>query len=173
MAYLALVRPMLEYGATVWDSQYKTDIDKLERIQARAARFIKQDYRSMEPGCVGRMLTELELPSLQFRRRNLRLTTMYKVVGGLVPAMPPHLFFTEKPANKRQVRAKKFEEYQASNIITRAATNNTKPFIVPKSKTEQYKNSFFVQTVIDWNQLEDVIVTADSVESFKTKVGIH
>ena len=32
-------------------------------------------------------------------------------------------------------------------------TNNTRCFIVPTAHTEQFKNSFFVKTIADWNQL--------------------
>ena len=42
---------------------------------------------------------------------------------------------------------------------------------LPFSKTEQYKNSFFVRTVADWNKLEDTVVTADSVTAFSSAVG--
>ena len=42
---------------------------------------------------------------------------------------------------------------------------------IPDSKTEQYKNSFFVRTVADWNKLEDTVVTADSVTAFSSAVG--
>ena len=42
---------------------------------------------------------------------------------------------------------------------------------IPVSKTEQYKNSFFVRTVADWNKLEDTVVTADSVTAFSSAVG--
>jgi len=42
---------------------------------------------------------------------------------------------------------------------------------IPDSKTEQYKNSFFVRTVADWNKLEDIAVTADSVTAFSSAVG--
>ena len=46
---------------------------------------------------------------------------------------------------------------------------------IPDSKTEQYnyKNSFFVRTVADWNKLEDTVVTltADSVTAFLSAVG--
>ena len=37
--------------------------------------------------------------------------------------------------------------------------------------SEQYKSSFFVRTVADWNQLEDTVVTADSVTAFSSAVG--
>lgn len=42
--YLSIVRPILEYGCSVWDPSTKANIDALERIQARAARFVTGDY---------------------------------------------------------------------------------------------------------------------------------
>ena len=42
---------------------------------------------------------------------------------------------------------------------------------IPDSKTERYKNPFFVKTVTDWNKLEDTVVTADSVTAFSSAVG--
>ncbi|XP_074649597.1 uncharacterized protein LOC141904816 [Tubulanus polymorphus] len=64
-AYLALVRPILEYGASVWDPHVRSDIDHLERIQKQAARFITQDYKSREPGCITKMLNRLCIPTLR------------------------------------------------------------------------------------------------------------
>ena len=43
-AYIALVRSTLEYGSVVWDPHLQKDIDKLEKVQRKAARFIKRDY---------------------------------------------------------------------------------------------------------------------------------
>jgi len=170
LAYLALIRPILEYGSAVWDSHYKTDIERIERIQNRAARFIKQDYRSRDPGCITTMLHDLQLPSLQDRRRQLRLTQMYKVVEKLVPAMPPDHFFQPKPAHKRQIKSRTYADCVTSNIVDRSASNNSKSFIVPHCNTDQYKHSFFVQTVLDWNQLDDSVVSAKTVECFKSRL---
>jgi hypothetical protein len=39
---------------------------------------------------------------------------------------------------------------------------------IPSNKTHQFSNSFFVKTLIDWNHLEDSVVCATSVESFKS-----
>ena len=61
-AYIALVRSVLEYGATVCDPYLKQDINKLERIQRQAACFITKDYRSREPGCIENTLKKLQLP---------------------------------------------------------------------------------------------------------------
>ena len=38
IAYLTLVRPIMEYATSVWDPYYNTDIYKLEKVQRRAAR---------------------------------------------------------------------------------------------------------------------------------------
>ena len=61
IVYLALVRSVLEYSAVVWDSHQQRGFDKLEDVQRRAARFIKQ-YRSRQPGSITKMLKDLNLP---------------------------------------------------------------------------------------------------------------
>ena len=82
-AYIALVRAVLEYGAIVWDPYHRGDIDKLEQIQHRAARFITADYRSRHPGSVTTMLTNLNFDTLDNRRRDQRrLKCMYRTVRG-------------------------------------------------------------------------------------------
>nr|KAG5695054.1 hypothetical protein BaRGS_032547 [Batillaria attramentaria] len=82
-AYLALVRPLLEYGAIIWDPYLKQDADKMERIQRNAVRFISRDYRSTTPGFVTGLLKKYKLHTLQERREQLRLTFFFKVVEGL------------------------------------------------------------------------------------------
>ena len=39
-----------------------------------------------------------------------------------------------------------------------------------KVHTEQYKNSFFVRTVSEWNQLEESHIRAETVNSFREAV---
>ena len=39
--------------------------------------------------------------------------------------------------------------------------------MIGNSKTEQLKQSFFVRTVVEWNQLDTQVVHADSVESLR------
>ncbi len=46
-AYLALVRPHLEYAAPVWSPHFNTDITKVENIQKRAARWIMGQDNSL------------------------------------------------------------------------------------------------------------------------------
>ena len=81
-AYLALVRSKMECDSVIWDPYTKQDISKLENVQRSAARFIMKDYHSRQEGSVTEMLNKLNLPSLQDRRRDQRLTLMYKVVEG-------------------------------------------------------------------------------------------
>ena len=65
-AYKTLVRPIMEYTATVWDPLTQANIDSMEAIQRRAARFILRCYRNTSS--VSNMIGELRWPSLQDRR---------------------------------------------------------------------------------------------------------
>ena len=56
-AYLSLLRSNLEYAATIWDPNYVRDIDSLEQVQRRAARFTTGDYHTTSS--VTAMLAEL------------------------------------------------------------------------------------------------------------------
>eukprot|EP00745_Piridium_sociabile_P040062 TRINITY_DN76314_c0_g1_i2.p1 TRINITY_DN76314_c0_g1~~TRINITY_DN76314_c0_g1_i2.p1 ORF type:complete len:1167 (+),score=240.29 TRINITY_DN76314_c0_g1_i2:25-3525(+) len=154
-AYIALVRSTLEYASVVWDPYYQGDIDQLERIQHRAARFITGDYKSRNPGCVSEMLGKLHLPSLQERRHDKRLSLLFRVVEGSVPGLPPVSFITEQKRNKRRIIPKQFADCVASNIIIRSARQNSRPLKVPEGTTEEFKNSYFVRSVVDWNNLSD------------------
>jgi hypothetical protein len=66
-AYISLVRSTLEYGSIIWDPYLQCDIDRLEKVQRKGARFITIDYKSRDLGCVTRMLTELDIITLQDR----------------------------------------------------------------------------------------------------------
>ena len=89
---LCSVSSVLEYGSTVWDPYYVKDINRIEKIQRQAVRFISGDYATREPGCISKMLKDQDLPSLQDRRMAARLTFFHKVVEGLVPAISPDAF---------------------------------------------------------------------------------
>ena len=141
------------------------DIDKLQRLQNRGARFITQDFKSRETGCVTEMQRKLNLISLQERRKHLRLTLMFKVVAGLVPALPSDHFFTPEK-NKRKVQAKQFPDCAASNIVENSVRNNLKCFQVPSGTSEEFRYSFFHRTIIEWNHLDDAAVNITSPVAF-------
>ena len=66
LAYTSIVRPLLEYGSAVWDPYLQKEIQSIEMVQRRAARWVKSDYRYNSS--VTSMLADLQWPSLQHRR---------------------------------------------------------------------------------------------------------
>ena len=118
--------------------------------------------------CFTNAQLDLELvPLLQERRKQLRLTFMFKVVEGVMPAIPSSSYFEPVP-NKRRIRAIRFIEFEEStNIMTSHELNNNKCFSTKRCNTNIYRNSFFVRTVHDWNQLDNSTVSVTSVEAFR------
>ena len=140
-AYLALVRPKPEYGSVVWDPYLKNDIDRASRDQQPQS---SQVTTSPDMRDVTNMFDDLNLFSLEERRRQQRLMFLYKVVKGHVPAINiDHYLRAQKP--KRTIQAKQFEDFVKKNIVERSVCNNNQCFKQLPAKTEQFRNSFFLR----------------------------
>ena len=140
-AYKAFVRPALEYAATVWDPYTKKDIDKLEAIQRRAARFVLNRYNNTSS--VSNMLENLKWPKLEDRRKTARLTILYKIKHKLVQC--PTIRSKLHPAPQRQRRK---HDYQLNQITVR---------------TQYRDHSFLPRTIKNWNALNTEAAKAMSV----------
>ena len=66
------VRPTLEYGSAAWDSYYEKDIQKLERVQRKAARFCAGNYKPY--ASVTEMLHELNVANPSNWKENCKLS---------------------------------------------------------------------------------------------------
>ena len=164
------VRGLRPPEAEGWDPYLKKDIVALERVQRRAARFITGDYRSRSTGTVQSLLNKPKLPELQDRRKQLRLILFFKVVEGLVPAIPADKF-TNQQKPGRLIRSSTNKNFISSNTINSYIRNNDRYFVVHPCGTEQLRNSFFCRTVVKWNHLDNNIVHSASVNSFRTAIS--
>ena len=67
----ALLRPIVEYSATVWDPHVAKNIQQVEMVQRRAARWVLGGYDRLDS--VTDMLSSLKWRSLELRRSDARL----------------------------------------------------------------------------------------------------
>ena len=171
-AYLSLVRSLLEYGAVIWDPSSKQEIKKLERIQRQSARFVNRDYRSREKGCMTKMLKDLELPTLQQRRKELRLSLLYNISEGSVQGIPRDTYLKKVREKRNITETKKFEDYVHNNMVAKYVTKNSKCYKIPpcNNPAGPYSQSFFPRTVTEWNKLDDKVVLSGSVDSFRAQL---
>ena len=44
-SHKSLVRPKVEYAASVWDPYTQLEVKKIETVQRKAARFVMADFR--------------------------------------------------------------------------------------------------------------------------------
>ena len=80
--YTVLVHPLVEYASTVWSPHTAANINKIEQVQRRAARFVNNDFRRQSS--ITEMLQKLKWDSLQDRRARSQLVMLYKIQYQLV-----------------------------------------------------------------------------------------
>ena len=67
LTYKAMINPTMQYSRTVWDPALQTHITALEQVQRRVARYVCNDYHSRTPGCVTKMIDDLNWEPLDVR----------------------------------------------------------------------------------------------------------
>ena len=139
------VRPILEYGSSVWDPYLKKDIEKLEKIQRRAARFVKNDYRYTSSPT--QLMDGLGWVPLAERRAQAKVKVLYKANNNMLHIPLNHLVL-----NKSSTR--------------RAGEN----YLLPRSNTDTHLHSFYPNTLRLWNFLPKHIKSAATLESFTNEL---
>ena len=151
-AYKSLVRPHIEYCSSVWDPHTKVNIQKIEAVQRRAARFILNDYN--RESSVTAMLETLQLPPLQQRRYINRQVMLHKMIYNNVDlAITDHL---------------QFKKRDPSAAITRRS--HPLSLDVPFSKTNCFQQSFFLKTAKEWNALPHTLLDIKDSMAFRQKL---
>ena len=80
LAYLAFVRPQLEFASSIWSPHQAYLINVLERVQNRAARFIAKNYS--RHASITHIKSSLSLPSLDSRRKIALICLFHKIASG-------------------------------------------------------------------------------------------
>ena len=148
-AYKGLVRPVLDYGSSVWDPPGVVLQEELESVQKQAARFVPDNY-SYETGSMTGILGQLNWESLKKRRKDKRL---YKGLKGEASVPTDDLIHKTR----------------------RARNQHSMAFQTPIANTDVYKGSFFPQTINDWNARPDSLISSaedaeDCVAKFTSPV---
>ena len=143
-AYYTLVRPNLEYCASVWNPHHSQLVQKLEMVQRRAARYTTRRYRNTSS--VTDMLESLNWESLQSRRTKIQLTMLFKIINNLVD-IPSSTYLTPSRTRTRAAHTQKMLQYH--------------------TRTDTFKYSFIPRTIPVWNHLPASVAEAPDLVSFK------
>jgi hypothetical protein len=80
-AYFTLGRPLVDYANTVWDPYTQTDINKVEAVQRRAARYVANNHRNRSS--VSNIIQRLKWRPLADKRKDARLVMLIKSTENL------------------------------------------------------------------------------------------
>ena len=146
VAYKTLVWPKLEYAAPVWSPHLKVQINQIEKVQRAAACWTCRRWRNTSS--VGKMLDELEWPSLEARRDQSSLLLFHKIHFGAVSIekdkymTPAHSLKTTRSSHSAQ-----YHRHQ--------------------TYSDALKNSFPSRDIPDWNSLSPSVANTQSTEEFR------
>jgi len=148
--FKSIVRPHLEYGATVWNPLQGNLITVIENVQRRASKRL--------PGMVHLSYKErlklLDLPTLEYRRYRGDMIELYKL-------------FNHHYSEKVSVRLLR----SLQNKAPRNSSRNHHLVIYKDPCQKTVRRSYFKCRVTDqWNNLPEYIISAPSLNTFKNRL---
>ena len=147
--YNSFVLPSMEYGNVIWGGTFDTEILKLERIHVDGMRLVTGATARSN---IANLYYDTCWYSIPERCRMASLIMMYKVKYNLCPEYLHELL---PPEN--------FE-------IIRYNLRNNQNLVVPATRSEMFKRSFFPHAVRLWNDLSIEHRHAPSLEDFKASI---
>jgi predicted nucleic acid-binding Zn ribbon protein len=110
-AYQTLIRPKLEYCCNVWDPHTNENINSLEKVQRRAARYTCNRHHNTSS--VSEMLNTMNWQTLQERRLRTRLIMFHKVINENI-AIPTQNILLQSQSMTRSSRKDAYRQIQCS-----------------------------------------------------------
>ena len=107
------------------------DIDAIENVQRRAARFVHHNYSQY--ASVTQMLFNLNWPTLSRSRNEQNATMLFKIVNHQIHINVDHLLIP--------------------NPDIHYTRGHNKIFIIPTTQLNCYRHSFFQSAIKIWNSL--------------------
>ena len=153
-AYFSLVRPQLEYASIIWSPWQRRDIEKLEKINRRAARFVTNNF--YHTSSVSSMIQQLGWQQLDTRRHDFRLCFLFKIIHNLTCVPLSDIISSNTTTT-------------AESAITRRSHANN--ILVPFARTDTYQHSFGPNACNIWNNLPNHIKEITSIEQFKNQIN--
>lgn len=143
--YTALVRPHMEYCVVVWSPRFKKDIDRIEQVQRRATRMIPE-IRHLP---YEERLRKMKLPSMVYRRYRGDMITVYKYLTGRNYMSNDSLL---PVANDARLRGHPYK------LVKRCCNTSVR------------QHFFSFRVVNGWNILPEDVVTAPTLNCFKSRI---
>ena len=148
IAYKALIRSHLEYASPAWNPYTQRNINKIEAVQRRAARFVLGNYTyGPDSHLTEDIKCKLGWQPLINRRALYDLSVFYKIRNELINIPFP---MNVKPSFRRVNR------YQHIQTLY----------------SESFRHSFFPRTIRLWNLLPVSIQTAGSLPTFNGNTAV-
>ena len=140
-------------GSNTWGTTSKHNIERISKLQKRAARIIlKADYNT--PSSV--MFTQLGWATIPNRHDYNKAVLTYKAMNNLTPEYITDLLKPVSETHNRNLRS-----------VTCGSLS------VPRSKTALYDGSFSATAPKLWNALPSDIRTCSSLDNFKKSAKNH